>query len=73
MAASGMPGLRDVIFQCLFLGARANLSEYELEDPAPIAIEGISNSAATDATCSQTRLWCFDKRDGALETGLGLV
>ena len=31
-------GLRGLIFQCLFAGARANLSEYRLQPPTPITV-----------------------------------
>jgi hypothetical protein len=56
-------GLRSMVFQCLFHGARANLSEYEL---APGLIElGLDEGGV--------RKWQFDSRESALSVKLGLA
>ncbi len=52
-----------MVFQCLFHGARANLSEYEL---APGLIElGLDEGGV--------RKWQFDSRESALSVKLGLA
>lgn len=51
-------GLRAMMFQCFFHGARANLSEYNLEAPTPIKM-GQNDSGGQ-------REWRYDSRELAM-------
>jgi hypothetical protein len=53
-----------MMFQCLFHGARANLSEYDL---APGLIELGQDEGGVQ------REWRFDSRESALSVKLGLA
>ena len=52
-------GLRGLIFQCLFQGARANLSEYDLPPIPPIEL--VESEGAV-----RVAVWRYDSSDGAL-------
>eukprot|EP01044_Picomonas_judraskeda_P035993 COSAG03_NODE_15682_length_423_cov_1.040123_1_plen_67_part_00 len=57
--------LRAAMFQCFFHGARANLSEYDLDVPDPIDLGPAEGGGR--------RVWRFDGRGSALAVELGLA